>query len=524
MNFLGRKSFSNSWLWLGIIAAAGLGLRLWLAAGLKSLTFDEMISFSVAEKPFNQIWPYVKWEMHPPLHYYWLHFWFDLFGKTEFSAHLSSVFLSVLAIVALYLLGKELFKEPLAALSAAALYALSPLFCFYGIWTRMYTLLFLTAVFSFYSFLKLIKAGSRQHIIWGALFIVSTVAALYTHLTAGLIPVIEISYLFYLCLSGQGKIKELFGKFWLSFLIIALVFLPWFWHFLAYRLDSLGGDAWYFNSLGGRSPFSLLAYTLGYFPLRYLTPYDGYLSILAAFSLLIILGFCAFFSIGRKGAGNLQIKNWPVKEIFFPLLVFSISFIGLFFSRLFVLRYAIIPAIGLFLFLGWGFFRASRYLRTATLLIFLILSVISFTALAAEPLYPIDWKGVAGFVAQNERPGDKIVGSLYTNIFSLQFYYRGLLPMAAPLDEKYRGSDLLLTTIKTNIYPTTNRDNIGQLQGFLGDTKRIFFIVSNGDGSFPGTEKIAEDWLLSRGFKNIGQWPEKGGDPSAVSVWLMERQ
>lgn len=87
-----KNLFKKDIFWLSVIAAGGLAWRLYLLSLLKSLTFDEIVSFSVAAKPLAQIWSYVKWEMHPPLHYYFLHFWLQLFGATEISAHLSSVF------------------------------------------------------------------------------------------------------------------------------------------------------------------------------------------------------------------------------------------------------------------------------------------------------------------------------------------------------------------------------------------------------------------------------------------------
>jgi len=43
-----------------------LSLALYLLSLLKSLTFDEIVSFSVAAKPLAQIWSYVKWKCIRP--------------------------------------------------------------------------------------------------------------------------------------------------------------------------------------------------------------------------------------------------------------------------------------------------------------------------------------------------------------------------------------------------------------------------------------------------------------------------
>ena len=500
-----------------IILTAAFFLRLGTASLLPSYTFDEVVSVSIAEKSLAQIWSYAKWEMHPPLHFYYLHFWLAIFGASEISARLSSIFLSLLAIIVLYFLGKEIFQSRLAGLSAAALYAFSPLFCFYGMWARMYTMLFLTAALSFLFFLKFIKARGRQIFISGAFFTFFTLAALLTHLTAGLVLVIELAYLIYFLITKQSKIREIVKKFFIPFFIIAIAYGSWFWYFWHFRLKVLGGNAWYFNTWGKVSFLPMLIYD----SLRYLTPFDQYFFNLLAFSLLMILGFSAFAAISLDREKGLKIRTYFSNGVFFSLAIFLISFIGLFIAKLYVLRYVIMPAIGFFLLLGYGFSRLQRSWQIAILLIFSLLSLASFQAMARASLVNENWKGTADFISQNEKPGDKIITSLYFNLLPLNFYYRGKLPAAAPLDEKYRGDDLLRTAIKTNIYPTTDQNNINQLDDFLGDSQRIFLIISNGGDAFPDVPKIVEDWLESRGFVKIQEWPGTGSGSSLV--WLMEK-
>jgi uncharacterized membrane protein len=455
--------------------------------------------------------------MHPPLHYYFLHFWFDVFGSSEFSGHCSSILLSILAAVALYFLGKEIFGSRLAGLATAVLYAWSPLFCFYGVWARMYTMLILLASLSFILFLRLLKATGKRVLILGGLLALTTLAALFTHLTAGLVPGVEFVYLAYLFFAKKIKGKHLLWNFVLPAVVIGLVYGLWFWYFWHLNLSSLGGDAWYFNSQGKMNLVYLIFYDL----LRYLTPFNAYIFDLLSFSLLAILGFFSFAAISYDKKQLYKIKYFFSDGLLLALLILFLSFAGLFIAKLFVLRYAVLPAIGLFLILGYGFSKAGRYLQLVTFIIFVILTFVSFSAINSGNITLDNWNGAADFVRQNEKPGDKIVGSLYTNILSLQFYFHGNLPISAPLDKKYQGDDLLLTTIKTNIYPTTNTENVGQLKYFLGNTKRVFFIVSSGNGAFPGSAGIVESWLAGQGFKKISQWPD--GNASSSLIWLMER-
>jgi len=517
-----KNLFKKDIFWLSVIAAGGLAWRLYLLSLLKSLTFDEIVSFSVAAKPLAQIWSYVKWEMHPPLHYYFLHFWLQLFGATEISAHLSSVFLSVLAIIALYFLGKELFKSGLAGLSAAALYAFSPLFCFYGVWARMYSMLFLFAALSFLFFLKLISARGQKIILFGTLFVICTLAALFSHLTAGIILAIEAGYLIYLVLGKQNKWRELAGRFFIPAIIIVAPYGFWFWYFYQHRLKILAGNAWYFNDQNGTPLLFKAISSCIYDSLHFLTIFGGYLFDVLALSLLAISLFCAIAHASWKAGEKFKLLFfWPSGAVF-SLLIFFISFAGLFAAKLFVLRYAIIPAIGLFLLIGYGFVRASRFLKIIVLFFYLILSVLSFYCFNSRAVNIENWRGAADFISQNEQSGDKIVGALYFDLLPMDFYYHGHLPIMAPLDEKYRGDDVLLTTIKTNMYPTTTENNVGQLENYTRGNHRIFLLISDGGGAFLAVPKISEDWLTSQGFVKTAEWPADSG--ASAYVWLMEKK
>ena len=134
------------------IMALALALRLWVIWLLPCYSFDEMVSTSVAVKPLGQIWSYVRWEMHPPLHFYYLHAWFVVFGAGEWSARFSSLLLSLISILVIYILAKEIFKSRPAGLFAAFLYSISAIFAFYGIWARMYEMLFLFSALSYLFF------------------------------------------------------------------------------------------------------------------------------------------------------------------------------------------------------------------------------------------------------------------------------------------------------------------------------------------------------------------------------------
>jgi hypothetical protein len=345
-------------------------------------------------------------------------------------------------------------------------------------------------------------------------------AALFSHLTAGLVIAIEAVYLIYLLLSKQSKDKELLKKFFIPALIIFLAYGFWFWYFCQHRLKGLSGSAWYFSSQGDKSFWFAAIYNCGYDSLHYLTPISGYLFNVLSSLLLIILVFFAFAKISWKNGEKIKLRFFLSNGIIFSLLIFLLSFAGLAAAKLFVLRYAIIPAIGLFLIMSYGFYRADRSWKIVIIGLYFILSILSFKNFIRPDINLEDWRGVASFINQNERPGDKIVSSLYFGLLPLDFYYHGQLPAMAPLDKKYYGDDLLLTAIKTNMYPTTDQNNISQLTDFIKGDGRVFLIIFDAGGFYSEIAKTSEDWLAVQGFVATKKLSASG---SGYSVVLMEK-
>ena len=72
-------------LYVGLSMLFATTIRLLGLFNWDSYLFDEMVSIAIAMKPLNEMWGYLQWEMHPPLHFYYLHFWIDLFGNSEVS-------------------------------------------------------------------------------------------------------------------------------------------------------------------------------------------------------------------------------------------------------------------------------------------------------------------------------------------------------------------------------------------------------------------------------------------------------
>ena len=126
---------------IGVIVAAGLVLRFWTRSGL---WLDEALTVDVARLPLHEIPTALKHDGAPPLYYYLLHFWMDLFGQSNDAVRALSGVISVLTLPVAWLCGRR-FGGRVEAWTVLVLLASAPFAVYYATEARMYTLvIFLT--------------------------------------------------------------------------------------------------------------------------------------------------------------------------------------------------------------------------------------------------------------------------------------------------------------------------------------------------------------------------------------------
>jgi mannosyltransferase len=133
-----------------------------------------------------------------PTYYLVLRYWIGLFGDSEFSVRFPSALAGVLA-VAIYKVGQFLFGRS-TGLIASLLLTLSPFHIAYSQEARVYSLMTLLAVLSFYFFLEVL-AKSNAAARTG--YILSTTALLYCHVYGLFIVLAQNIY--YLATAFLGK-------------------------------------------------------------------------------------------------------------------------------------------------------------------------------------------------------------------------------------------------------------------------------------------------------------------------------
>ena len=103
-----------------LIFALAAFLRFYLLDG-QSFWNDEGNSARIAERSLQKITEAAAGDIHPPLYYYVLHFWRDVFGSTEFALRSLSAALGVLLVGLTFLIGRKAFGAGVGLLAAFGL-------------------------------------------------------------------------------------------------------------------------------------------------------------------------------------------------------------------------------------------------------------------------------------------------------------------------------------------------------------------------------------------------------------------
>jgi uncharacterized membrane protein len=170
----------------------------------------------------------------PPLYQLMLHDLVLVFGNHEIIMRSLSVIFSLMTVALLVALGAEIFSFEIG-LSAAAIWALSPLAILYGSWARNYAMLLALLTGQLFLLWRLRRRAS----IGGVLMcVLAATTALYTHLASALFLGAEAAMLARDFWRGRRS-----GGAWLALLISAVLFTP-FIPFALGQLSELVTNHW----------------------------------------------------------------------------------------------------------------------------------------------------------------------------------------------------------------------------------------------------------------------------------------
>ena len=226
--------------WLFLILVLGLVIRIY-NLGKESLWLDEVISIDTARLDlFRLVEHTLQTGTHTPLYYTILHYWIILFGDSDIAARALSVTFGFFALVMIYKVGSLLFNKRVGLLSCLLL-SLSVFHIYHSQEARMYSLVSLLALLSFYFFIQLLRRANLRIVL---AYILSSILLMYAHLY-GLFVIaaqnIFIIISFFAVAGIWGKNSLSFRKWSVIPLILFILYIPWI-NVLKDNIFSLGGE------------------------------------------------------------------------------------------------------------------------------------------------------------------------------------------------------------------------------------------------------------------------------------------
>jgi len=205
---------------VAVLVAVGVAFRL---ATRSPLWLDEALSVNIASLPLGDIGDALRRDGHPPLYYWLLHGWMEVFGDGDLAARSLSGVFGLLSLPLAWEAGRRRAGRP-GGLAVLAVTAITPWCVRYSTEARMYALV-LTLVFAGWLLADDLRARSSRW-RWAALALV-TGGALLSHYWAihlGIAAVLLLAWTWW-----RGEADERRGALRVATALAAgaLLFLPW---------------------------------------------------------------------------------------------------------------------------------------------------------------------------------------------------------------------------------------------------------------------------------------------------------
>lgn len=481
--------FKKSILILSLIVLLGTALRLLAVSNTQSLWFDEVVSVKIAKQGIISSWDYLRWENNPPLHYLFLHSWIKIFGEKEKILRLSSVFWSLLNILAIYLLGRKLFDRKTGLLSAF-IFAISAYQIYLARDARMYQMLIFFCLLSFYYFWQLMQENKKSH--WYG-YIIFTILALYTHLTA--VFVLLVQNIYWLVYKKNNKIKT---RNWAwAEIAIAAAFMPWLINFSLRSLSTINSGAWYLNTQ--RQGFIFLQIPYAFLFIGQKFPWIEPLSLLLIITLLLASLIRVNYSRQKKDAIELQANLTPAKIL--VLLMFLAPLIVNVIFNIWVAKYYLVAAIGLYLLIASGINNFTKMKTKIMLAVILLMLTLPYTESLNKNSLQHKWRQVAEYIKTIEKPNDKIMLTAFVYRLPFEYYYRGKTQVLGFEPKNLKGN-LLSKAVKYNWYPILTKDNMPDQGVLLAGAHRVL-VIDPSVVSLVHNSNIPLDWFVRNNWKLV---------------------
>ncbi len=326
---------SRLW-WVPILALA-MALRFYHLTAA-AIWGDEGSSLLLSEYAAGDLWFHAAHDVHPPLYFFMLRGWIELFGDGIWSIRGMSAIPGVVAVGLGIWLTRQLSTRR-AAVLAGVLLALLPTAVRYSQEVRMYSLLGVWLLGATLALVYWVRQPERTRYL--AVYVLVMSAGFYTHYFTALCVLVHWSWLAVMA-GAQPRGQRLLTRpaWWVANAAIVLLYLPWLPNLLDLVLHveqlKVGGDIGWEDPVGVFSlPSMIWQFVLQDEGVGFWTPLFWLLPLL----LTAIVVVTAMRDRERYRPASLL-------ALFFLLpllLVYSVSF----FSPVFIERYLTVYALGL---------------------------------------------------------------------------------------------------------------------------------------------------------------------------------
>ncbi len=319
---------------------------------------DEVASVLLAQKSLSDIFTLTLKGVHPPLFYYFLHFWMKLFGNYEYVTRVLPFLFHFLLVLVVFFLLLHLLKNWRPSLLGSAAILINPFLISYAFELRAYSM------FAFFTVTALLFFLKRKYII-SSIFLA---LMLFTHNFAFLffIPFIVYWAIQAVKINGKERLKEGIKLFFLPLAVFG------FWlSFLWNQWVKVASGFWLENSTSSIFVEAFRKYAMG--TVDY--PSKGMLYNISLVLLFLTFGFW-LMEIIKVNLKELVAKHrealFTVSLMFFPFLVTYL--VSWFWIPIYHERY-LIPVLPLFIvFIVYSLYKFSK-IKTSLMVLVLSFGV-----------------------------------------------------------------------------------------------------------------------------------------------------
>lgn len=363
----------------------------------ESLWLDEATTALVSKMSINDILvKFLPGDFHPPLYYFLMKFWANIFGNSEVALRIPSLIFVLLTVYVVY----KFFGKISALFLATA-----PLLFYYAQEARMYTMaMFLVTCLVIY-FVKITKKGSVGD--WIIFSFLLPLVFLTDYVAVLIIPALWI---------GAGIERKNFSwwkKFIASHIILLISGVAWLPYFLKQLASGLSVSAlspvW--SQILGQTSFKNLALI----PVKFMIGRIGFdnklLYALMVGSVALLFGYLAYR--GRKV--SMIVWLWLIVPLIFGIILsFRVPFLS-YFRFLFVL-----PAF--YILIAKGSEKLAKFAWVPVILILGINLTSVFYYVITPRFHREDWKRLVSYVEENKSTNSVTLFVADSNMEAYRYY------------------------------------------------------------------------------------------------------